>query len=134
MAKTPKVKFKLGDRPETFPLIKVPFKTNRGQDAEIEVVFHYRTREEFGEFIGKHFQMGASEFPRTEDGQIDYQALAKQSTGNDAGYLKAAIKSWDMEDDLSDEVLQKLANLHPAAVVALKAAYGAACNEGRLGN
>ena len=134
MSKTPKVKVKLGDRPETFPPIKVPFKTNRGQDAEIEAVFKYRTREEFGAFIGQHFGLTGDEFPRTEDGQIDYEALAKKATGNEAAYLKEALDSWDLEDDLALKTLQQLASEQPAAIVALKAAYGAACNEGRLGN
>lgn len=134
MAKTPKAKFKLGDRPENFPKITVPFKTNRGLDTEIEAVFKYRTREEFGAFIGQHFNMDAGEFPRTEDGKIDYEALAKQSTGNDAAYLKDVISSWDLEDDLSLKTLQQMASEQPAAILALKSAYAAACNEGRLGN
>lgn len=134
MAKTPKVKFKLGDRPETFPEITVDFKTNRGLETDIKAVFKYRTREEFGAFIGQHFNVLAGDFPRKEDGQIDYEALAKQSTGNDAAYLKDVIQSWDLEDEVSLKTLQQMASEQPAAIVALKAAYGAACNEGRLGN
>lgn len=134
MAKTPKAKFKLGDRPESFPKITVSFKTNRGQEAEIEVVYRYRTREEFGAFVGEHFASGGTDFPRNEDGQIDYEAIARQSTGNDAAYLKGAIQSWDLEDELGLKSLQQLANEQPAAIVALKTAYASACNEGRLGN
>ncbi|RZJ12075.1 MAG: hypothetical protein EOP39_04620 [Rubrivivax sp.] len=134
MAKTPKAKFKLGDRPEAFPIIKVAFKTNRGQDAEIEAVFEYRTREEFGAFVAEQFSSDGTELPRTTDGQIDFEAMAKRSTSNDATYLKGALKSWDLEDDLSVKSLQQLCNEQPAAMVALKQAYANACNEGRLGN
>lgn len=136
MAKTaPKAKIKLGDRPDTFPPIKVAFKTNRGQDAEIEAIYEYRTRKEFGAFVSEHFAPGADDdFPRTEDGRLDFEALAAKGTGNDAAYLAGCLRGWDLEDDLDAKSLEQLANEQPAAIVALKAAYAAACNEGRLGN
>lgn len=134
MSKTPKAKFKLGETPEFFPEVTAAFKSASGNDAEIKAVFIYRDREQFGEFVGKHFKTDAAEFPRTEDGGIDFAAMARKSTSSDAAYLKEAVKSWDLDDELTLDALKELAKKHPAAVVALKAAYAAACNEGRLGN
>ena len=134
MAKTTKAKFKLGDRPESFPPIKVQFKTNRGADAEIEVVFKYRTREEFGANVGEHFYGRTEDFPRTDDGQIDYRALTNKTTGNEATYMASMLEKWDLEDELSVENFTQLANEQPGAIGAIKAAYAAACSEGRLGN
>lgn len=134
MAKTPKVKFKLGDRPQNFPSIDVEFKTNRGRVEAIAAVFKYRTREEYGEFLAEHLNTDQADFPRTESNQIDFAALAKQTTGHDADLLLDAIASWDLDDKLTIETLRQMASEQPAAVVALKGAYAAACNEGRLGN
>ena len=89
---------------------------------------------QFGALIGTHYAVKAGEFPRKEDGQIDYEALARDSIGNDAAHLKDAIESWDLEDELGIKALQQLSNEQPAAMIALKAAYAAACGEGRLGN
>jgi len=131
---TKKVKVKLGDCPASFPAIKCPFKTNKGLDSDISAVFKYRTRKEYGAFIGEMMGQDVTEFPRTEDGQIDFASLAATATGKDAEYLLNALDSWDMEDPLTAKVLEQLANEQPAAVVSLKQAYAAACNEGRLGN
>lgn len=136
MSKTiPKPKIKLGKKPETFPAITVEFVANDGTQSDIKATFRYRTRKEFGAFVSEHFAPGAdAEFPRTEDGGIDFEALAEKGTGNDAAYLAGCLTSWDLEDELTAKSLQQLSDEQPAAVAALKAAYAAACNEGRLGN
>lgn len=134
MSKTTKAKVKLGERPQSFKPIAVEFKTPAGAVAEIEAVFKYRTRKEFGAFVSENFATDGGDFPRTDDGQIDFKAMAEKSTGNDAAYLKGALLSWDLDDDLTLKTLEQLADEQPAAIVALKGAYAAACNEGRLGN
>lgn len=129
-----KVKIKLGKRPEKFAPINCAFKTPEGDDAEIKAVFKYRTRKEYAALQSDYFAADTVALPRKEDGRIDFEALAGIAASNDAALLKAALVSWDLEDELSVASLEQMANDYPAGVVALKAAYAAACNEGRLGN
>lgn len=134
MSTKTKVKVKLGERPESFPAITVDFTAATGQPSDIKAVFKYHTRKEFGALLTETFANSAGEFPRKEDGSLDYEALASKGTGNDAAYLKRVMQGWDLDDELSLKALDQLANEQPAAIVALKQAFAAACNEGRLGN
>lgn len=129
-----KVKIKLGKRPEKFAPINCAFKTPEGDDAEIKAVFKYRTRKEYAALQSEYFAADTVTLPKKADGRIDFEALSDIATANDATLLKSALVSWDLEDELSVATLEQLANDFPGAAVALKAAYAAACNEGRLGN
>lgn len=129
-----KVKIKLGKRPEKFAPINCAFKTPEGDDAEIKAVFKYRTRKEYAALQSEYFAADTVTLPKKADGRIDFEALSDIATANDATLLKSALVSWDLDDELSVAALEQLANDFPGAVVALKAAYAAACNEGRLGN
>lgn len=129
-----KAKIVLGKRPEKFAPVEVTFKMPDGTLGVINVSFVYRTRPEYAQLIAETYNRTATDLPKTEDGKIDYEAIAREACGDEALFLGKIIAGWDIDIPPERQELQQLAEEFPAAVVALKTAYGAACNEGRLGN
>ena len=127
-------KITLGARPETFAPTAVNFKLPNGKDAAMMVTFKYRTRTEFGAFVAEAYGRNVGDLPTTESGRLDYEAMAKQATRDEAAYVVGIVHAWDLDIELNRESAAQLADEVPAAVEALKRAYSGACNEGRLGN
>lgn len=134
MTEQTKSKIILGARPETFAPTPIKFKLPSGADAAMTVTFRYRTRTEFGAFVAEAYGRDASDLPTTDSGRLDYEAMARQATMDEAAYVLGIVAGWDLDTELTRESAAQLADEVPAAVEALKRAYSAACNEGRLGN
>lgn len=128
-------KIKLGAKPEAFKPIPVKFPfPGDGSESIITVTFRYRTQEEYGNLLNASRTQEGKPLPTKEDGSIDFPTLYGNGTRANAEFLLEAIKSWDMDEALDIDNLQALGNEFPAAVIAITAAYGLACREGRLGN
>lgn len=128
-------KIKLGAKPEAFKPIPVKFPfPGDGSESIITVTFVYRTQEEYGNLLNESKTQEGQPLPTKEDGSIDFALLYGRGTKANADFLMQAIKSWDMDEPLNVDSLQALGNEFPAAVIAITAAYGQACREGRLGN
>lgn len=125
-------KIKLGAKPKTFKPITVKFDHPDGTPGEIQAVYKYRTRSEFGTFLNSIFNE-VGEQP-VADGKPDFERLFQLSGDRHAHQILKSLESWDLEDELNLENLQALSDEIPAAAVALMSSYAAACTEGRLGN
>lgn len=135
MTKQTKAKISLGKRPEHFAPITVDVVAPDGAELCIPgVVYRYRTRKEFAQLMAETFEPRTGELPRTEAGQIDFVAMSNGACADEAGYLTKILSGWGLDVEITRENLDQLANELPGAVVALKQAYAAAVNEGRLGN
>lgn len=127
-----KQKVKLGDTPKTFAPAPVKFTKPNGEEAEIEVVYKYRTSKQFGEYLNGVYA-DAGEVPKSGD-KVDFEALFQKTSDKNADHLLGCMESWDLDDKLNRESLQALANEIPAAAIALMSGYRLACVEGKLGN
>lgn len=127
-------KIKLGATPETFKQFPVKFQMPDGTDGEISATFRYRTQKEYGQLLNESRTKDGQPLPTTADGAIDFETLYSNGMRDNAEFLLKALHAWDLDEPLNAENLQAVANKYPAAIVALSAAYGAACREGKLGN
>ena len=125
-------KIKLGATPKTFKPCAVKFPMPDGSEGVIKATFNYRTRTQFGQFLNQVFA-DAGETP-TPDEKPDFEVIFAKTKDKNADHLILALAGWDLDEDLSRENLQALANELPGAAVALMSAYNVACTEGRLGN
>lgn len=123
-------KIKLGATPKNFKKT-VTFPMLDGTEGSIEVVYKYRTKTEFGEFIDKLMD-GA----KVEQGgeKFSMEKLMAQTAGSNAEYLMQVIEGWNLDVELTHESAQQLANEIPAAAAAIMETYRSAVTEGRLGN
>ena len=127
-------KIKLGEKPATFAPFPVKFKMPDGSEGVISVTYKYRDREEFGAFQNEMLKGTDAQSAIGEDGKLDYEKLYKQVGSSNADSLLGCVQAWDMDYDLTREVLQQFAREIPAGVVAMMQAYDLACTQGRLGN
>lgn len=143
MAKATKIV--LGKRPETFEK-QVEFQMLDGSTGCMKVVYHYRTRKEYAEFIDKlqdtvkakadaqadRFKAAtAAGEPLPEFRNTDL--VAHQVDANVESIL-LAVKGWNLDIPFDRESVEQLVDELPAAVSAIVNAYREAITEGRLGN
>lgn len=124
---------KLGARPETFKPFPVKFTMPDGSEGAITATFKYRTRAEFATLLNATNKSNP-ELPKQADGSLDFEALHADTIKRNAQHMFEALKSWDLEEELTLDNLIVMGTGLPAAMQALANAYQAACVEGRLGN
>lgn len=138
-------KIKLGGRPKNFKhKLTVEYIDEDGKftKGEIEMIYKYRTRTEFGEFLDELF--GAAKV--TPQGQTDddvvlslAEALAKTRDTN-ADYILKIAEGWDLIDQDKHPVEFTRANVAqlcdelPGVAMSIINVYRSAITEGRLGN
>lgn len=125
---------KLGECPKTFKPFPVKFEMPDGKQAAVKVTFHYRTREQFGEFQNEVFGASGGDEERLSDGGIDFKKLYEKLGARHAVHLTKAIESWDLDFPPTAENLKQMGNEIASSPGAFMAAYSGACTEGRLGN
>jgi len=121
-------KIKLGNRPKNFKQA-VSFTMLDGMTGTIECVFKYRTRIEFGAFLDSVF----ADAGETSD-KFAMADLMEKTRNKNAEYLSQVLDGWNLDEELSLENLQQLADECPGAVHAVMESYRAAILDGRLGN
>jgi Domain of unknown function (DUF1789). len=129
-------KITLGNRPKTFRKI-VKFPMLDGTEGAIEMIFKYRTRKEFGDFIDEIMNAAKVQPSVGEDGQKQFsmRELMEKTTGSNSDYILQVAEGWNVEDrDFTRENIEQLADEIPAATAAIMDFYRAAIVEGRLGN
>lgn len=128
-------KIVLGKRPESFKK-KVTVQLPEGEMGEITVIYKYRTRKEFGEFVDGLFAAANVTPAGTSDEEVKFslvQALAKM-TGTNASYVMETLLGWDLAAEFSRESVEQLCDELPGVAMAIIDTYRQACVEGRLGN
>ena len=126
-------KVKLGARPKNFKR-NVEFDMLDGTKGNIECVYKYRTRSEFGAFVDEMFDKANPANPDETPKQLSMTELMEKTKDTNADYLLKVLDGWNLDEELSRESLQQLADEVPAAVGAMMETYRAAILEGRLGN
>lgn len=126
-------KLVLGKTPATFKPFPVKFTLPDGQDDQIKVTFHYKTRSQFAEFLNQLFGSAGEEKPDTGE-PLDFEALFAKGGQKTVAQLSQIIADWDFAEKPTPEILATMHDEAPAAAAAITAAYSAACTEGRLGN
>jgi uncharacterized Zn finger protein len=128
-------KIKLGERPKTFRKV-VEFPMLDGTKGTIEVIFKYRTRKEFGQFIDEIMD-AAKVAPATDDqGEKSFSMadLMQKTAGSNADYILRVAEGWNLDEPFDLVHAQQLADELPAAAEAIMETYRAAVVEGRLKN
>lgn len=123
----------LGKTPKTFKKFPVKFKTPDGEDSAIAVVFKYRTRSGYGEYLNSLFAVTDSDKP-AEGETVDFVELFAKGGARAVEKLLDAIDSWDFAEPLNKETLLQMQDEFPAAIAAFAETYRGACIEGKLGN
>jgi hypothetical protein len=126
-------KVKLGARPKNFKR-NVEFDMLDGTKGNIECVYKYRTRSEFGAFVDEMVDKAKPANPDETPKQLSMTELMEKTKDTNADYLLKVLDGWNLDEELSCESLQQLADEVPAAVGAMMETYRAAILEGRLGN
>jgi len=138
-------KIKLGGRPKNFKhKLQVEYLDDNGKfvKGEIEMIYKYRTRTEFGVFLDELF----GEARVMPQGQTDEdvivslaEALAKTRDTN-ADYILKIAEGWDLIDPEKNPVEFSRANIAqlcdelPGVAMSIINVYRSAITEGRLGN
>lgn len=125
-------KLVLGKTPPNFKPIIVKFTGPDGEEDQIKVTFKYKTRSQFAAFLNKLFDK--KEDAKTDVTELDFVELYKKAGDKTVEQLSEIIVEWDFAEPPTTESLRQLHDQAPAAAAAITTAYGAACNEGRLGN
>ena len=125
-------KISLGKRPTTFKK-NVSFPMLDGTTGTIEVSYVYRTRKEFGIFIDD-LMAAAGETKKPDDEKFSMADLMEKTAGNNADYILKVVKGWNLDEELTHDNVQQLADELPAAVNAVMETYRIAVTEGRLAN
>lgn len=125
-------KITLGKRPTTFKK-NVSFPMLDGTTGTIEVSYVYRTRKEFGIFIDE-LMAAAGEAKKPDDEKFSMAELMEKTAGSNADYVLKVIKGWNLDEELTHDNVQQLADELPAAVNSIMETYRIAVTEGRLGN
>ena len=126
------VKIVLGKRPAEFKRT-VTFPMLDGSTGSIEIKYRYRTRKEFGLFIDE--LMGAAgDAKKPSDDKFSMAELMEKTAGSNADYVLKVVNGWGLDEELTHDNVQQLADELPAAVNAIMETYRVAVTEGRLGN
>lgn len=129
-------KIKLGARPKTFThTITVPMP--EGGTAQVQMVYKYRTRSEFGAFVDNLLLAAGTAPPASQaDDDVAFslrQALEKTRDTN-ADYILQIAEGWNLDENFNRASVVQLCDELPGAAAAIIEAYRAALTEGRLGN
>lgn len=127
----------LGQKPATFKAFPVKFPMPDGSEGKISVTYLYNTKTDWAKLYDKHLG-GTVERNDVADGEKKpglFEGLVAGDLDRKVSFLLESIKSWDLaEHELSRQTLLQLGDELPAAIDALVVSYGAACQQGRLGN
>lgn len=125
-------KIKLGATPKSFKkTIKFPMLD--GSTGSIDITYCYRTRKDFGLFIDSLME-AAGESKQSNDEKFSMADLMEKTAGSNADYVLQVVDGWNLDEDLTHDNVQQLADELPAAVNAIMETYRIAVTEGRLGN
>ena len=129
-------KIKLGARPKTFThtvSVSVP----EGGTAQVQMVYKYRTRTEFGAFVD-NLLATAGAAPPASQAEADVVFSLRQALANardtNADYILQIADGWNLDEEFNRANLVQLCDELPGAAQAIIEAYRAARTEGRLGN
>jgi hypothetical protein len=134
-------KIKLGARPKTFKhTIKVALP--EGGDGEVQMVYRYRTRTEFGAFLDELFaDAKVSAKSQMEEDVVQSLKTALATTRDtNADYILKIAEGWNLTDDDGDPLEFNRANVAqmcdelPGVAMEIINVYRMAVSEGRLGN
>lgn len=149
-------KVKVGERPVTFKRT-VKFPLLEGGEGAIEMIYKYRSRTEYGDFVDSWQESRtakadaqAQEQKRTYDAAVkaateageepppfpviksgDFQRKVSEAM---ADFIVEIAEGWDLEKPFCAASVLELADTRPAAAEAIQSAYRVALTEGRLGN
>jgi hypothetical protein len=134
-------KIKLGNRPKTFKH-KLKVALPEGGEGEIEMVYKYRTRTEFGAFLDDLFaEAKVNAKSQAEDDVVLSLETALASTRDtNADYILKIAEGWNLSDEEGDPVEFSRANVAqlcdelPGVAMQIINVYRTAVAEGRLGN
>jgi hypothetical protein len=130
-------KIQLGARPKNFKHT-VKFQMLDGTMGSVEVLFKYRTKKEFGEFIDELMESAKIQPPPAtgdeEPKPFSMTDMMEKTAGANADYILQVIEGWNLDGELTRDNVQAMADVYPAAAAAIMETYRTACVEGRLGN
>ena len=66
--------------------------------------------------------------------QVTMTGIMERATGMNAKYMLQVIEGWNLDEPLTEESAQQLADEVPAAANAIMEQYREAVTQGRLGN
>jgi hypothetical protein len=121
-------KIKLGNRPKSFKA-KVSFPLLDGDTGVIEMVYKYRTRTEFGEFIDSLVKEAG-----TQKEDFSLKEILEKTKSTNADYIFQVAEGWDLDEEFTKENIAQLCDEVPAAALEIMNMYRSAISEGRLGN
>jgi len=149
-AKAPKVV--LGKRPTIFTKT-VTGPMADGKTGEIDIVFRYRTRTEWGALLDEHHAAKKERGAAAVQGYLDAVAAARAAVPPlplptppgaeaaqaaeveaDARLVLDIATAWDLPDQFTFENVRQLADEAPGLITEIVRAYGDAVHGGRLGN
>lgn len=124
----------LGNRPKTFKRV-ISVDLLEGGKGAIEVIFKYRTKVEFGEFLDKLLADGGLQpAKRDDDEKLSLLSAQQKTTETNADYIMSIVEGWNLDADFNRDNVKQLCDELPAAALAIMETYRLAINEGRLGN
>jgi hypothetical protein len=123
-------KIKLGQRPKSFKRI-VSFPLVDDTTGQIEMVFKYKTRSEFGEFIDNILNDAGQ---AKSNGEFSMKDLMEKTADSNADYILKIAEGWNLDEEFTRANLQQLSDEIPAATAAIMETYRLAISEGRSGN
>lgn len=129
-------KIKLGTRPSTFRhTVKVQL--HEGQTGEVQMVYRYRTRTEFGAFVDNLIKTAGAPPPASqadEDVAFSLRLALERTRDTNADYILQIAESWNLDEEFSRPNIVQLCDELPGVAIAIIDAYRVALTEGRLGN
>jgi len=139
-----KVKLNLTPAPETFnhPVTLI---LPSGDEAELNVEYIYRTKQEFAAWIDTHLESqkslndGAGKAKSTKAaGELNVDKtmlqVVTEQIAVDAKSLFEIAKGWDLEESFTVENIERFENKYPGVIQAIGAAYRDALYGIRLKN
>jgi len=130
-----KVKVTLGNRPKNFPHV-VTGRLVTGEEAYLPVLFKYRTRTEFGQFLDGLLTAAAVKLQGDSEADVQHsvEAAMQKLRDQNADYLLQVIDGWELDAELNLATLRQLCDEMPGIAIAAMTDYRLAITEGRLGN
>ena len=125
----------LGSRPKNFTRI-ITVDLPEGGKGSVEMLFKYRTRTEFGEFIDQLLDKAGVAVKDTSEEALKFslkEALEKTIEQN-ADYILQVADGWNLDKDFNRQNVLQLCDELPGAAQAIMDAYREAITTGRLGN
>lgn len=129
-------KIKLGARPKTFThtiTVAMP----EGGTANVQMVYKYRTRSEFGAFVDNLLLAAGAPPPASQaadDVSFSLRQALEKTRDTNADYILQIAEGWNLDEEFNRASVVQLCDELPGAASAIIEAYRAALTEGRLGN